>query len=160
MLREIPRLFLTFVIFLSATCSGNITENKNAGLGSENISAITQSTDFDQFWLISEGNLTPEKTKELVEKYPTIKPIDVQTLKEYEKYHLKNSIHIDFLNSEFEEKIKELDKNMPYIVYCYSGGRSKRALSNMREWGFNKTAQMAGGIIMWQKSGYSVEGSE
>lgn len=64
--------------------------------------------------------------------------IDVRTTEEYSENHLRGSINIDVLNSNFREKVALLDKNKAYKVYCRSGNRSGGAEMIMRSLGFKK----------------------
>ena len=58
-------------------------------------------------------NLSAQKTKELINDYKAkskkLTIIDVRTMDEYKKSHLANSRLIDFFDSNFEDKIKNLD---------------------------------------------------
>ena len=64
--------------------------------------------------------------------------IDVRTPEEYSSGHIPNAINININDSEFEQKIENLDKNEPILVYCRSGGRSGSAASILEEKGFKK----------------------
>jgi adenylyltransferase/sulfurtransferase len=45
--------------------------------------------------------------------------------------------------------MKELDKNAEIVVYCHSGARSARATQMLRNAGFAKAKNLAGGIDAW-----------
>lgn len=62
--------------------------------------------------------------------------IDVRTPAEYQESHVKESINIDFLSSDFKTKVEKLDKNKTYKVYCRSGNRSGQAERQMKALGF------------------------
>jgi molybdopterin/thiamine biosynthesis adenylyltransferase/rhodanese-related sulfurtransferase len=50
---------------------------------------------------------------------------------------------------EFGDRMKELDKNAEIVVYCHSGARSARATQMLRNAGFAKAKNLAGGIDAW-----------
>ncbi len=62
--------------------------------------------------------------------------IDVRTAGEYSDSHVKNSLNIDFLKSDFKEQILKLDKTKTYKLYCRSGNRSTKAMTLMENLGF------------------------
>ena len=106
-------------------------------------------------------NLSAQKTKALVndykEKSKKLIIIDVRTKDEYKKSHLTNSKLIDFFDSNFEDKIKNLDKKTPYLVHCQSGGRSMKAFKLMQSLGFKKVYHLDGGMLTWKKLGKKIQ---
>lgn len=57
--------------------------------------------------------------------------IDVRTFKEYEEYHLPNSIHIPL--KELEPNTSKIDFSVPVYLLCQSGKRSESALKLLQE---------------------------
>ena len=55
--------------------------------------------------------------------------LDVRTPDEYTKGRLKGSININIYERDFPTKIAKLDKSKIYLIYCWSGARSSRALN-------------------------------
>ena len=102
-------------------------------------------------------NLDAVKTKKIIAKYKkekkTLTIIDVRTKEEYDREHFPKAKLINFFGSDFEKKLKELDKNKSYLLHCQSGGRSKGALKKMQELGFKRIYHLDGGILAWKKSG-------
>lgn len=77
--------------------------------------------------------------------------IDVRTPSEIQSGYIPlTSKFIDFNGGHFESEIKKLDKNVTYVLYCRSGGRSAAAAEIMAKNGFKKLYNLSGGI-----SGYS-----
>lgn len=62
--------------------------------------------------------------------------LDVRTPEEFSASHVEGAQNIDFLNSSFQTKIQNLDKNKIYKVYCRSGNRSGQAEKLMKSLGF------------------------
>ena len=102
-------------------------------------------------------NLDAVKTKKIIAHYKkdkkTLTIIDVRTKEEYDREHFPKAKLINFFGSDFEKKLKELDKNKSYLLHCQSGGRSKGALNKMQKLGFKRVYHLDGGILAWKKSG-------
>lgn len=78
--------------------------------------------------------------------------IDVRTDTEYEQNHIKNAIHIDWLNQNtFGEIANRLNKQKPVYLYCKSGNRSSKAAKYLTEQGF-EVYDIEGGILNWEAS--------
>jgi rhodanese-related sulfurtransferase len=71
--------------------------------------------------------------------------LDVRTLDEFNKGHLSGATMIDYLNPDFEKRIKALDRNKPVFLYCASGGRSEEAAEAMKKAGFRQIYNLEGG---------------
>lgn len=71
--------------------------------------------------------------------------LDVRTPSEFSSNHIKGAINIDFYSADFEAKIKALDKNKDYKVYCRSGNRSGQTVNIMKKLAF-KEVENVGGI--------------
>jgi len=73
--------------------------------------------------------------------------LDVRTDSEFQRGHLENAVLLNMYSSDFKEKIKKLDKQNTYYVYCRSGARSKSAVRIMRKEGFHDAFNIKGGLI-------------
>ena len=85
--------------------------------------------------------------------------LDVRTSGEFAAGHIENAINIDVEGMTFDSEIAKLDKNVEYALYCHSGRRSAIAAEKMTKAGFNKVANLEGGIISWQSAGYPLVNS-
>jgi len=83
--------------------------------------------------------------------------IDVRTPKEYADYHIPGAKMIDYKNDNFKTEFEKLDKKVPVLIYCRSGGRSGRAMKVLEKMGF-KVYNLDHGMIDWRKHGMAVEG--
>lgn len=83
--------------------------------------------------------------------------LDVRTLNEYKRMHLKNSVLIPV--QDLQKRIKELGnhKNDTILVYCATGNRSTVASKILIDSGFTKILNLKRGISDWVKNHYSVE---
>ena len=75
--------------------------------------------------------------------------IDVRSAAELAEGVIPGALHIDLMSGSFAEKIKQLDKNKSYYLYCRSGNRSGMAAGAMSQWGFKELYNLAGGIMSW-----------
>ena len=82
--------------------------------------------------------------------------LDVRTPDEFNSGALVNAVNVDFRDKYFETRVKDMDVNKVYFVYCLSGGRSGNAAEFMRKNGFKNVYEMAGGMLAWNKAGLPV----
>ena len=93
-------------------------------------------------------NIQKDQFKELMTKENTL-ILDVRTPYEYLTGNIERSVNIDIMNNEFNEKVKELDKNAHVLVYCRSGARSQIACEKISNLGFNHVYNLSGGYNKW-----------
>ena len=91
------------------------------------------------------------KFEKIIEQTDGIVVIDVRTLEETALGKIANAIEIDFRALDFQEKLKKMDLNTPYALYCRSGNRSKKAMEMMKTIGFTKVYDLEGGYLAWSK---------
>jgi len=72
--------------------------------------------------------------------------LDVREVEEVKAGHIPGIIHIPLGLLPF--KLQELDKKLPYIVVCRSGGRSQQASMLLQSYGYDVT-NMLGGMQEW-----------
>ena len=90
-----------------------------------------------------------DQLRELMKKDKSTQLIDVRTSAEYRMEHINPCQNISLQEKGFEDKIKYMDKDAIYILYCQSGPRSKRARKKMLKAGFNHVFVLHGGISKW-----------
>jgi rhodanese-related sulfurtransferase len=59
------------------------------------------------------------------------------------------AVHIPM--AQVPERIGELDRDRPIVVMCHSGGRSQAVVGFLHHKGFEKVANLAGGIARWSR---------
>ncbi|MGB5242618.1 MAG: rhodanese-like domain-containing protein [Lutimonas sp.] len=131
-LKLIPFLLFIFFVLISCGQNGDNSKGKNAGI---------QKINVDEFRLATENSVI----------------IDVRTPGEYENGHIKNAININVSDSNFQEKIAQLNKNEKVYVYCKIGSRSNKAAKILVENGFKQVYDLNGGIISWQRANLPLE---
>ena len=75
--------------------------------------------------------------------------IDVRTAYEFNKGAIKNAQNISILDFQFEEKVNQLNKDVPVYVYCHSGVRSAKACKKLKKLGFKFVYDYSGGYKEW-----------
>ena len=78
--------------------------------------------------------------------------LDVRSKEEFDSGHIEGAYLIPV--SELENRLAELPKDKPVIVYCRSGNRSTSAANILLEKGFKEIFNMTGGITEWQSNGF------
>jgi len=61
--------------------------------------------------------------------------------------------NVDYHADTFLEKILMYDRDAPIFVYCFSGGRSSKAVYKMKQLGFKKIYECEGGYQKWERDG-------
>jgi phage shock protein E len=84
--------------------------------------------------------------RKLKEENPSAVLLDVRTADEFKQGAIKGAINIDIMNSAFNQKIAQLNKDKTYLVYCRSGNRSGSACAAMANLGFTKLYNLSGGL--------------
>lgn len=91
-----------------------------------------------------------KKIAELRESGREFVLIDARTPGELESTgYLEGAVNLDWNNGRFQEEFKALDREVPVLVYCRSGGRSGHARELMVENGFLEVYDLDGGIKEW-----------
>jgi rhodanese-related sulfurtransferase len=83
--------------------------------------------------------------------------LDIRTAGEFNKGRIAGATNIDFLASDFEQRIDGLDKSKTYLVHCASGGRSTHSLPVFKKHEFQSLYHLDGGIKAWEKACLPVE---
>ena len=75
--------------------------------------------------------------------------LDVRESNEYETAKIPGSTLLPM--SEFQDRVGELDEHRDrlIVVQCHHGGRSMRVLQALKQLGFEKLQNLAGGIDQW-----------
>ena len=100
-------------------------------------------------------DLSPELFSEKISQSGVV-VLDIRTPQEIDAGYIAGAQTIDFYSDIFESKIKSLDKDCVYALYCRSGHRSVLALNMMQDLGFQNVFHLKGGIIEWVETGNSI----
>lgn len=90
-----------------------------------------------------------------------IKLIDVRTAEEFnnELGHIKGA-ELVTLGADLTKFLENGDRSQEIVFICRSGARSGNATAESIKLGYKKTANMAGGMILWNKSQLPIERSK
>ncbi len=113
----------------------NFEKNKDLNISSLDLDYefFCDSTDIEQRYL--DENLLSQNNFEL---------LDVRTRMEREEFNI-GGLHIDL--KQVKERILEIPNQKTLVVYCKSGGRSKKAIAILKENGFrNRLISLKGGL--------------
>jgi hydroxyacylglutathione hydrolase len=73
--------------------------------------------------------------------------IDVRTPREHDQRSIDGSLSIPL--NHLSERMPELSKSRPLMVYCAGGYRSSIAASLLQQQGFDRVTEIAGGMAAW-----------
>lgn len=102
------------------------------------------------------GQLTPAVFAEKM-KTTGVVVLDVRTIDEFNSGHIEGAKQLDYYETDsFNASIDALDKNVTYLLYCRSGGRSGTTYDMMAQKGFKNVYNLEGGMLAWQKANMPV----
>jgi rhodanese-related sulfurtransferase len=90
--------------------------------------------------------ISVEELKRRLDAKEDIYILDVREPHEYQICNLNG--HLIPLN-DLPKRVSELDPSKEMVVHCRSGARSARAVGFLRQAGFAKASNLAGGILAW-----------
>ncbi|MDP1552633.1 MAG: rhodanese-like domain-containing protein [Methanobacteriaceae archaeon] len=96
--------------------------------------------------------ISPQKALKLMEEYPEISILDIRPYDDFKKEHIPGAENLDYDGHQFQQKVKKLDKNKKYIIYCKSGVRGGYFMEKMKESGFKWAFNILGGFMAWKVS--------
>lgn len=95
-------------------------------------------------------SVNQQQAIDIVDEYKKTQVLDVRTPAEYKQGGIRGSININIDDPAFDQKVSTLDKDGVYLVYCKSGGRSKKACDRMMDLGFKTVFNLKGGLARWR----------
>ncbi|MEM4417634.1 MAG: rhodanese-like domain-containing protein, partial [Nitrososphaerota archaeon] len=97
--------------------------------------------------LDSSMHITPEELKARLDRGEKFILLDVREEVEYEICRLENAILIPL--SKLPENLHKLNLVDNIVAYCHTGARSSLATKLLRDLGFTRVKNLAGGIDAW-----------
>jgi len=91
-------------------------------------------------------DMTVEELKQRLDKGDDLFVLDVREPHEYQICNLGG--HLIPLN-DLPKRVSELDSSREIVVHCKMGGRSAKAVDFLRQSGFSRVYNLAGGINAW-----------
>jgi rhodanese-related sulfurtransferase len=101
------------------------------------------------------GGVAPNEAVRLMNREKAV-VIDVCESAEFEAGHITGARSIPLAKLDGAKELPT-NKNLPLVVVCASGIRSRRAVSQLRKAGYEKANALAGGMKAWREVGLPVE---
>ena len=105
----------------------------------------------------TEQSVSPRQFKLLLDEHrgdPNVVLLDVRTPQEYKNGHIEGALLVDFYANDFVDRLKALDRQKSYLIYCRSGNRSAKTLAIFEKLGFHHSYHLATGIKGWSREKY------
>ncbi len=93
------------------------------------------------------GELDVTEVKQKLDRGDDFLLLDVREPHEYQIASIPQALLIPL--GDLGKRIGELEKGAEIVVHCKSGGRSAKAVELLRQQGFQRVANMRGGILAW-----------
>lgn len=93
---------------------------------------------------MQEGDITFEQLSNLVKDGAYL--LDVRSPQEYKEGHIKGATLIPQYELKFRRNELPKDKNKNIVVYCQSGGRSKKTCLYLKSIGYNNVYNLFSGF--------------
>ena len=100
-------------------------------------------------------DISSRDAKPLLEKDAGIFILDVRTPWENRQGRLARTVLIPF--NELGQRLNEIPKNRPVLVYCMVGSRSKQAADYLARQGYTTIYNLSDGIFGWYRNGYPIQ---
>ena len=94
--------------------------------------------------------ITPQALKERLDRGDRPVLLDVRQDWETKLCRLDNSVHIPI--EEIEFRTEELSPEDDIVVYCHQGVRSAAVANYLRQLGFKRAVNLAGGLDSWARA--------
>jgi adenylyltransferase/sulfurtransferase len=95
---------------------------------------------------VAEGEIDPVEVKAKIDRGDRFMLIDVREPHEYQICNLKGYL---IPLGDLPKRVHELDSSREIVAHCRSGVRSAKAVNFLRQAGFKKVHNLAGGILAW-----------
>jgi len=96
-------------------------------------------------------NLTPAEAYAESQKNAVIVDVREEELTGYKQFGVPQTIFLP--NTQLEGKFSELPADIPLIIADAAGLRSKEAMIFLADKGYKNIANMAGGLVEWERDG-------
>jgi rhodanese-related sulfurtransferase len=99
-------------------------------------------------------NLTPAKSFELCKAGAIIVDVRESYMNNFKMFHVDRVLYLPL--SELEKSYRDLPADQPLILADAVGLRSREGVLFMNSHGYENVANMAGGIVDWERDGLPV----
>jgi rhodanese-related sulfurtransferase len=99
-------------------------------------------------------NLTPKESYELCKKGALIVDVRELYMSSFKMFQIENVIYLPY--SDLEKSYRQLPSDKPLIFADAVGLKSHESVLFMKEHGYKNIANLAGGIVDWERDGLPV----
>ena len=93
--------------------------------------------------------LTADKFEEKIRESEDEIILDVRTPEEFAEGHIPGAVLMNIKDQDFEQRVNDLDKSRPVLVYCAAGARSEKAAAILKRSGFEEVYHLQDGLQEW-----------
>ena len=87
--------------------------------------------------------------------------LDSRELSEYETSHLKDAIHVGYVDFDIKTVTNQnIDKATKIVIYCSLGIRSEDIAEQLKKEGYTNVYNLFGGIFEWKNKDFKIYNSE
>jgi len=97
---------------------------------------------------VNANDMTPEELKKRLDAGEDLFVLDVREPNEYQIANLGGYL---IPLGDLPKRVNELDSSREIVAHCKMGGRSAKAVDFLRQAGFKKVRNLAGGITAWSE---------
>ena len=91
-------------------------------------------------------SILPKELKQRLDQGENLTLIDVREENERDICHIGGSL---IPLAQVPERVNEIPRDTPVVVYCRSGGRSGKAIEYLQGQGFTNLINLSGGVLRW-----------
>jgi len=108
--------------------------------------------------------ISVEEFDEMIENHDDLLIVDVREANEYHRGHLPGALLIprgllegaaDAAGQWRVDQLREA-RDRTVVLYCQNGWRSALAVDTLKQMGFTRAYNLAGGVERWQAEGYAL----
>lgn len=86
--------------------------------------------------------------------------VDIRTKQEYKSGYIKGAKNINFYSLNFIGNMSLILKDLPVMIYCNTGYRSRIAANKLAKRGYKSVYNLKNGIMEWNLQGYDIKVSD
>ncbi len=140
----------------AATLQANVlklSKNPENTIRAEQAEEI-QLIDYDAFCGIIPANaINSISAEELINRLAAGEDIQIIDVREPMEYQLNNMGGFNIPLSEFQTRLAEVRHDIPVVIHCRSGQRSKQAIEQLKHLQLTNVLNLDGGIRAWKEAG-------
>jgi rhodanese-related sulfurtransferase len=95
-------------------------------------------------------NLDAAEAAAWLRGHPETQVLDVRSGREFAGGALPGALNVSLGEADFDERVGELDRARPVLVYCAGGYRSRKAVDRLKSLGFENIRHLHRGYLSWK----------